>query len=78
MSDSTSRSHAVGDSIVPGKLQEKLPASVEKAVPNAIHDTGKGESKSHATDESAVPQKLQETVPKGAEEALPDKIHPTN
>lgn len=40
---STSKSHAKdgGDaSIVPQKLQEKLPESVEKAVPNALHDTG--------------------------------------
>ncbi|KAM5529904.1 hypothetical protein BFJ63_vAg16090 [Fusarium oxysporum f. sp. narcissi] len=27
-------------SIVPQKLQEKLPESVERAVPNAIHNTG--------------------------------------
>ncbi|KAM5357161.1 hypothetical protein ACJZ2D_016552 [Fusarium nematophilum] len=27
-------------SVVPQKLQEKLPESVEHAVPNAIHDTG--------------------------------------
>lgn len=33
-------SHATGDSIVPQALQEALPEKVEKAVPNAIHDTG--------------------------------------
>jgi hypothetical protein len=27
-------------SIVPQKLQKKLPERVERAVPNAIHDTG--------------------------------------
>jgi hypothetical protein len=32
-------SHATGDSKVPKVLQEGLPAKVEKAVPNAIHDT---------------------------------------
>ncbi|KAF2098807.1 hypothetical protein NA57DRAFT_76045 [Rhizodiscina lignyota] len=40
---STERSHAKGEgdaSVVPQKLQEKLPESVERAVPNAIHDTG--------------------------------------
>lgn len=40
---STSKSHAKGGgqkSIVPQKLQEKLPESVERAVPNALHDTG--------------------------------------
>ncbi|KAI4145102.1 MAG: hypothetical protein L6R39_003940 [Caloplaca ligustica] len=78
MSDSTSRSHAVGDSIVPQKLQEKLPEGVEKAVPNAIHDTGPSNAKSHATGDSAVPEPMQKAVPKGAEEALPDKVHPTN
>jgi hypothetical protein len=30
----------VGKSIVPEKLQQKLPEGVERAVPNAIHDTG--------------------------------------
>ena len=42
-SDSTKVSHAKGGgeaSIVPQKLQEVLPESVERAVPNAIHDTG--------------------------------------
>lgn len=42
-SNSTNVSHAKGGgeaSIVPQKLQEKLPESVERAVPNAIHDTG--------------------------------------
>jgi hypothetical protein len=43
---STSQSHAktnadgTTESIVPKKLQEVLPESVERAVPNAIHDTG--------------------------------------
>jgi hypothetical protein len=32
-------SHATGDSKVPQFLQEGLPEKVEKAVPNAIHDT---------------------------------------
>ncbi|KAL8749854.1 MAG: hypothetical protein Q9184_006640 [Pyrenodesmia sp. 2 TL-2023] len=78
MSDSTSRSHAVGDSIVPQKLQEVLPKGVEKAVPNAIHDTGPSDKTSHATDKSAVPKPVQENAPKGLEETLPDKVHPTN
>ncbi|KAJ4990239.1 hypothetical protein SVAN01_04330 [Stagonosporopsis vannaccii] len=37
------RSHAKGGgqaSIVPQKVQEELPESVERAVPNVIHDTG--------------------------------------
>jgi len=40
---STNKSHAKGGgeaSIVPQKLQEKLPEGVERAVPNALHDTG--------------------------------------
>lgn len=32
-------SHAKGDSIVPQALQEALPESVEKAVPDFVHDT---------------------------------------
>jgi hypothetical protein len=41
---STHKTHAKDEgnaSIVPKKLQEKLPESVERAVPNIIHDTGK-------------------------------------
>lgn len=56
MSDSTSQSHAVGDSIVPQKLQEVLPKKVEEVVPNSIHDTGSGVASSHATGKSAVPK----------------------
>lgn len=39
---STNKSHAVDPdaSVVPKKLQEKLPEGVERAVPNAIHNTG--------------------------------------
>ncbi|KAI0032025.1 hypothetical protein K488DRAFT_86236 [Vararia minispora EC-137] len=44
------RSHATGESIVPRKLQEVLPESVERAVPNAIHDTsGLPPRNGHAT-----------------------------
>ncbi|KAI1104728.1 hypothetical protein F4804DRAFT_331990 [Jackrogersella minutella] len=42
-SDSTTKTHAKGDgeeSILPKKVQEKVPESIERAVPNAIHDTG--------------------------------------
>lgn len=42
-SQSTSKTHALNDgedSIVPKKVQEILPESVERAVPNAIHNTG--------------------------------------
>ncbi|KNB08980.1 hypothetical protein FOXG_20118 [Fusarium oxysporum f. sp. lycopersici 4287] len=40
---STNKTHAKNDgqeSILPKKVQEKVPESVERAVPNAIHDTG--------------------------------------
>ncbi|KAI4189442.1 MAG: hypothetical protein L6R41_001460 [Letrouitia leprolyta] len=78
MSDSTNKSHATGDSIVPQKLQEKLPKGVEDAVPNSIHDTSSKTGSSHATSDSAVPKVAQEAVPKKVEEGLPDKVHPTN
>jgi len=45
--NSTNQTHAKdgGDaSIVPGKVQEKLPEEVERAVPNTLHDTGKQHS----------------------------------
>ncbi|KAL1306115.1 hypothetical protein AAFC00_004231 [Neodothiora populina] len=85
---STNQSHAVdpvNSSKVPGKVQEKVPAGVEKALPNSVHDTGAGSDKaaqssggvSHATGPSKVPQKIQEIAPKGLEDALPEKIHPT-
>jgi hypothetical protein len=70
------QSHATGDSVVPGKAQEKLPKGVEDGVPDAIHDTGS--SKSHATGDSIVPQGIQKAVPEGLEKALPDSIHDTS
>ena len=65
--------------LVPGKAQEKLPAGVENAVPDSIHDTGSdnSKSKSHATGESKVPEAIQKAAPKGLEKALPESIHPT-
>ncbi|KAF9699922.1 hypothetical protein EKO04_002453 [Ascochyta lentis] len=42
-SPETTQSHAKDRgqaSIVPQKIQEQLPEGVERAVPNAIHDTG--------------------------------------
>lgn len=77
MPQGTDQSHAVGDSIVPQVLQEKLPQKVEEIVPNAIHDTGDTGAKSHATGDSAVPKVAQEAVPKKVEEVLPEKVHPT-
>lgn len=73
---SMDQSHATGDSIVPGKAQEKLPKGVEDGVPDAIHDTGS--SKSHATGDSIVPKGIQKAVPEGLEKALPDSIHDTS
>lgn len=35
----TNKSHATGDSVVPGKIQEKVPEKLEKVLPNALHDT---------------------------------------
>ncbi|EJD44621.1 hypothetical protein AURDEDRAFT_166407 [Auricularia subglabra TFB-10046 SS5] len=35
------KSHATGDSIVPQKIQELAPEGLERALPNAIHDTSK-------------------------------------
>jgi hypothetical protein len=40
---SVNKSHAKGggeESVVPQKVQEKLPEGVERAVPNTLHDTG--------------------------------------
>ncbi|RPA86187.1 hypothetical protein BJ508DRAFT_411381 [Ascobolus immersus RN42] len=79
---STNQSHATGHSVVPDKLQQKLPRSVEDSVPNAIHDTGaphqKGRGVSHATGKSYVPEKLQEALPESIERAVPNFIHDTS
>jgi len=82
-SQGTDASHAVGDSIVPKKLQEVLPQKVEEKVPNSLHDTGADADTTgnagvtHATGDSVVPKPAQEAVPKGLENALPEKVHPT-
>lgn len=66
---STNHTHAKDGgnaSIVPLKVQEKLPESVERAVPNAVHDTG---DKKH--DHSSNP-----TSTSGAHLSRPD-VQPT-
>ena len=69
---------AVGESVVPQKIQEKLPKSVEEAIPNKIYDTGTNASgTSHKTGNSVVPGVLLEIVPTGIERALLEKVHPT-
>ncbi|KAI1211703.1 uncharacterized protein F4807DRAFT_399006 [Annulohypoxylon truncatum] len=41
--ESTSKTHAKGggeESVLPKKVQEKVPESIERAVPNSLHNTG--------------------------------------
>ncbi|KAM7201143.1 hypothetical protein V8F33_003555 [Rhypophila sp. PSN 637] len=84
------QSHATGgaqNSHVPGKVQEKAPKGLEKALPDSVHPTGQepGQStnKSHAVSDgkggtdSIVPKKLQEKLPEGVERAVPNAIHNT-
>ncbi|KAI1764128.1 hypothetical protein GGR53DRAFT_466684 [Hypoxylon sp. FL1150] len=80
----TDRSHATGDSKVPGKVQEKAPKGLEESLPDSIHPTGKnpGEStnKTHAKgdgEESILPKKVQEKVPESIERAVPNALHNT-
>ncbi|KAI8940402.1 hypothetical protein NX059_004093 [Plenodomus lindquistii] len=78
-------SHATGDSKVPAKVQEQAPASLEKNLPNKVHDTGSSShgpqtNVSHAKgggEASVVPQKLQEKLPESVERAVPNFIHDT-
>ncbi|KAK4122226.1 hypothetical protein N657DRAFT_575796 [Parathielavia appendiculata] len=78
------KSHATGESKVPGKVQQAAPEGLEKALPDSIHPTGKepGQSthKTHAKDDgnaSIVPKKLQEKLPESVERAVPNIIHDT-
>ncbi|KAM7219586.1 hypothetical protein V8F06_004967 [Rhypophila decipiens] len=84
------QSHATGgpqNSHVPGKVQEKAPKGLEKALPDSVHPTGQepGQStnKSHAVSDgqgstdSIVPKKLQEKLPESVERAVPNAIHNT-
>ncbi|KAK4115500.1 hypothetical protein N656DRAFT_795236 [Canariomyces notabilis] len=77
------KSHASGESKVPGKVQEAAPRGLEEALPDKLHPTGKepGQStnKSHAVDPDAsiVPKKLQEKLPESVERAVPNIIHDT-
>lgn len=73
-------SHAT-DSQLPGKIQEAAPKTLEKEIPDSIHDTGSNKETgkvSHATGPSKVPQAIQEAAPEALEKALPESIHPTN
>ncbi|KAI1389879.1 uncharacterized protein F4822DRAFT_428220 [Hypoxylon trugodes] len=80
----TDKSHATGESKVPGKVQEKAPKGLEDTLPDSIHPTGKnpGQStdKTHAKgggDASVLPKKVQEKVPESIERAVPNAIHDT-
>ncbi|OTA96467.1 hypothetical protein M434DRAFT_392898 [Hypoxylon sp. CO27-5] len=79
---STGKSHAIGESKVPGKVQEKAPKGLEEALPESIHPTGGKEStqKTHAKgggEESILPKKVQEKVPESIERAVPNALHNT-
>ncbi|AEO67131.1 db80a0ed-03d9-41c5-9e82-2b1ae0055c80 [Thermothielavioides terrestris] len=78
------KTHATGESHVPGKVQEAAPEGLEKTLPDSIHPTGKepGQStnKTHAKeggDASIVPKKIQEKLPESVERAVPNIIHDT-
>ncbi|RYP51652.1 hypothetical protein DL768_003050 [Monosporascus sp. mg162] len=77
-------SHATGKSKVPESVQKAAPKTLEDALPDFIHPTGKdpGQStnKAHAKDggdASVVPKKVQEKLPEGAERAVPNALHDT-
>lgn len=86
---SNRKTHAKDDgeaSIVPKKIQEALPESVERAVPNVVHDTGDKPAtddskwKTHAKNDgeaSVVPKKVQEALPESVERAVPNAVHDT-
>ncbi|KAK7957063.1 uncharacterized protein PG986_006285 [Apiospora aurea] len=80
---STDRSHATGESAVPGKIQKKAPKGVEDALPDSVHPTGANPgsaNKTHAKGdgaESILPKKVQEIVPESVERAVPNALHNT-
>jgi len=66
------------DSIVPKVIQKLVPESLERALPDSIHNTG--DSVTHAKqggEDSVVPKAAQKAVPEGVERALPDSVHNT-
>lgn len=72
-------SHAT-ESQVPNKIQEAAPKSLEKELPDSVHDTGSNTETgkvSHAICESKLPQSIQEAAPEKLESQLPESIHPT-
>ncbi|KAI2625780.1 hypothetical protein GGR54DRAFT_637557 [Hypoxylon sp. NC1633] len=79
------KSHAIGESKVPGKVQEKAPKGLEENLPESIHPTGanpttSSNNKTHAKgggDESILPKKVQEKVPESVERAVPNALHDT-
>ncbi|KAJ4320716.1 hypothetical protein N0V94_003246 [Neodidymelliopsis sp. IMI 364377] len=78
------KSHAQGDSAVPGKIQEAAPSGLEEALPDSVHPTGgkadQSTSQTHAKDggdASIVPKKIQEILPESVERAVPNAIHDT-
>lgn len=83
----TSHAKPGDSSYVPQGIQEELPESVERAVPNAIHDTGNessglkenmGIGKSHAKPGGSVlPEGVQKVVPEKLERAVPNAVHDT-
>ena len=78
MPSTTNESHAVGKSIVPEIIQKKAPLTVERVLPNIIHDTGRA-SHAHNTGpiDSKVPRGVQDVAPEWLEKALPEVIHDT-
>ncbi|KAK3063582.1 hypothetical protein LTR53_018850, partial [Teratosphaeriaceae sp. CCFEE 6253] len=65
MPEGTNQSHATDPqqgSVVPEKVQEKLPKGVEQAVPDTVHDTSS--SQDHSTGHSYVPKSIAEALPK--------------
>jgi hypothetical protein len=81
---STSVSHATDESVLPQKLQEIVPESVEHTTPNALHDTGEQSVTqssrwvSHAKPGGSIlPEFVQKLVPETIERMLPNVIHDT-
>ncbi|KAH6909773.1 hypothetical protein BKA70DRAFT_1385584 [Coprinopsis sp. MPI-PUGE-AT-0042] len=79
------KSHATGDSFVPGKVQEVAPKGLEESLPEGIHPTGsnpnnQSTNRTHALNDgeaSIVPKKIQEILPESVERAVPNFIHDT-
>ncbi|PQE03463.1 hypothetical protein CJF30_00010879 [Rutstroemia sp. NJR-2017a BBW] len=63
--------HVTDDSIVPGKVQEKAPEGLERALPGDSQSTSKSHAKTNPDGTT------REVLPESVERAVPNALHDT-